>query len=131
MQAVEIIRGMNDSGKRKVPAAAPVDFVSNRWKKHLYEEDGTINRHYYEMAVLTELREHVRAGDVSISGSRQYRDFEEYLFSQETWNQDKDRTRLSVSLSFEDYLQERVVRLTLLNENQEPSYSVGVYFRRE
>ncbi|MFA1643630.1 Tn3 family transposase [Chryseomicrobium imtechense] len=107
LQAVEIIRGMNDSGKRKVPAEAPVDFVSNRWKKHLYEEDGTINRHYYEMAVLTELREHVRAGDVSISGSRQYRDFEEYLFSQATWNQDKDRTRLSVSLSFEDYIQER------------------------
>lgn len=107
LQAVEIIRGMNDSGKRKVPAAAPVDFVSNRWKRHLYEEDGTINRHYYEMAVLTELREHVRAGDVSISGSRQYRDFEEYLFSQDTWNQDKDRTRLSVSLSFEDYVQER------------------------
>ncbi|MFP7442584.1 MULTISPECIES: Tn3 family transposase [Bacillus] len=107
LQAVEIIRGLNDSGKRKVPAAAPVDFVSNRWKRHLYEEDGTINRHYYEMAVLTELREHVRAGDVSISGSRQYRDFEEYLFSQDTWNQDKDRTRLSVSLSFEDYIQER------------------------
>lgn len=107
LQAVDIIRGMNDSGKRKVPIEAPVDFVSNRWKKHLYEEDGTINRHYYEMAVLTELREHVRAGDVSISGSRQYRDFEEYLFSQDTWNQDKDHTRLSVSLSFEAYIQER------------------------
>lgn len=61
LQAVEVIRRMNDTGKRKVPAEAPVDFVSNRWKKHLYEDDGTINRHYYEMAILTELREHVRA----------------------------------------------------------------------
>jgi TnpA family transposase len=111
LQAVEVIRGMNDSGKRKVPVEAPVDFVSNRWKKHLYEEDGTINRHYYEMAVLTELREHVRAGDVSIEGSRQYRDFEEYLFSEDTWNQEKDNTRLSVSLSFEDYIQERTKSL--------------------
>lgn len=111
LQAVEIIRGMNDSGKRKVPAEAPVDFVSNRWKKHLYEDDGTINRHYYEMAVLTELREHVRAGDVSIVGSRQYRDFEEYLFSEDTWIQSKESTRLSVSLSFEDYIQERTKSL--------------------
>lgn len=111
LQAVEIIRGMNDSGRRKVPVEAPVDFVSNRWKKHLYEEDGTINRHYYEMAVLTELREHVRAGDVSIEGSRQYRDFEEYLFSEDTWNQEKDNTRLSVSLSFEDYIEERTKSL--------------------
>ena len=71
---------MNESGKRKIPDNSPVDFISKRWKKHLYEDDGTtINRHYYEMAVLTELREHVRAGDVSIVGSRQYRDFEEYL----------------------------------------------------
>jgi hypothetical protein len=90
LQAVEIIRGMNESGKRKVPDDSPVDFISKRWKKHLYENDGTtINRHYYEMAVLTELREHVRAGDVSIVGSRQYRDFEEYLFSEFTWNQTK------------------------------------------
>ncbi|MEC0381347.1 MULTISPECIES: Tn3 family transposase [Bacillus] len=112
LQAVEIIRGMNESGKRKVPDNSPVDFISKRWKKHLYEDDGTtINRHYYEMAVLTELMEHVRAGDVSIVGSRQYRDFEEYLFSEDTWNQTKENTRLSVSLSFEDYMTERTSSL--------------------
>ncbi|SFI12820.1 MULTISPECIES: Tn3 family transposase [unclassified Bacillus (in: firmicutes)] len=111
LQAVEIIRGMNESGKRKVPDESPVDFISKRWKKHLYEDDGTINRHYYEMAVLTELTEHIRAGDVSIVGSRQYRDFEEYLFSEDTWNQRKENTRLSVSLSFEDYLTERTSSL--------------------
>ncbi|MEX3624924.1 Tn3 family transposase [Viridibacillus arvi] len=112
LQAVEIIRGMNESGKRKVPEKSPVDFISRRWKKHLYEDDGTtINRHYYELAVLTELREHIRAGDVSIVGSRQYRDFEEYLFSEDTWNQMKENTRLSVSLSFEDYMTERTKSL--------------------
>lgn len=112
LQAVKIIRGMNESGKRKVPDDSPVDFISKRWKKHLYEDDGTtINRHYYEMAVLTELREHVRAGDVSIVGSRQYRDFEEYLFSEDTWYQTKENTRLSVSLSFEDYITERTSSL--------------------
>lgn len=112
LQAVEIIRGMNESGKRKVPDDSPVDFISKRWKKHLYEDDGTtINRHYYEMAVLTELREHVRAGDVSIVGSKQYRDFEEYLFSEDTWNQTKENTRLSVSLSFVDYMTERTSSL--------------------
>ncbi|MES5929948.1 Tn3 family transposase [Bacillus cereus group sp. MG9] len=111
LQAVEIIRSMNESGKRKVPDESPVDFISKRWKKHLYGDDGTINRHYYEMAVLTELREHVRAGDVSTVGSRQYRDFEEYLFSEDTWNQTKEDTRLSVSLSYEDYLTERTSNL--------------------
>jgi len=112
LQAIEILREMNESGKRKIPDESPVDFISKRWKKHLFEDDGTINRHYYEMAVLTELREHVRAGDVSIVGSKQYRDFEEYLFSEDTWNQTKEHTRLSVSLSFEDYITERTSNLT-------------------
>ncbi|GAA0372082.1 hypothetical protein J2S11_001824 [Bacillus horti] len=34
LQAVEIIRGMNESGKRKVPDESPVDFISNRWKNN-------------------------------------------------------------------------------------------------
>jgi hypothetical protein len=70
---------MNEKGKRKVPEGAPLDFVSNRWQKHYYDEDGTIDRLYYEMAVLTELRNHIRSGDVSIMGSWQHKDFEEYL----------------------------------------------------
>ncbi|EKE30790.1 Transposase for transposon Tn1546 [Salimicrobium jeotgali] len=107
MEAVEVIRTMNDTGKRKVPDNVPVSFVSNRWKRHIYDEDETINRHYYEMAVLTELREHIRAGDVSIVGSKQYRDFEEYLFSKDSWTQTKENNKLSVSLSFGDYIQER------------------------
>ena len=35
------------------------------------------------MAILEELREHVKAGDISITGSKQYMDFEEYLLSKE------------------------------------------------
>jgi hypothetical protein len=55
MEALDIIKNMNESGKRKVPEGAPLGFVSNRWQKHVYDDDGSINRHYYEMAALTEL----------------------------------------------------------------------------
>lgn len=100
MKAVDIIRDMNETGKRKVPEGAPLNFVSNRWQKHVYDDDGTINRHYYEMAVLTELRNYVRSGDVSIVGSRQHKDFEEYLVPKADWNGiDPNSTKLAVSLS--------------------------------
>ncbi len=108
MKAIEVVRGMNDSGKRKVPDGSPLDFVSNRWQKHVYDDDGTINRHYYEMAVLTELRNFVRSGDVSIVGSRQYKDFDEYLVSTEEWEQTQpDQTKLFVSFSEKEYINER------------------------
>lgn len=37
------------------------------------------------MAVLTELRNYVRSGDVSIVGSRQHKNFDEYLVPKENW----------------------------------------------
>ncbi|MEX2103993.1 MAG: Tn3 family transposase, partial [Bacilli bacterium] len=108
MKAIEIIRDMNETGKRKIPQGAPLNFISNRWQKHVYDDDGTINRHYYEMAVLTELRNYVRSGDVSIVGSRQHKDFEEYLVKKEDWNLiDPKATKLAVSLSAKDYIDER------------------------
>lgn len=112
LKAVDIIRDMNETGKRKVPEGAPLDFVSNRWQKHVYDEDGAIDRHYYEMAVLTELRNHIRSGDVSITGSRQHKDFEEYLVTKEQWKLvEPTTTRLAVSLSAKEYLEERTESL--------------------
>ncbi len=81
-------------------------------QKHVYDDDGTINRHYYEMALLTELRNYVRSGDVSIVGSRQHKDFEEYLVPKANWNGiDPNVTKLAVSLSAKGYLQERTESL--------------------
>ncbi len=112
IKAIDIIRNMIESGKRKVPEGAPLNFVSNRWQKHVYDIDGTINRHYYEMAVLTELRNYVRSGDVSIVGSRQHKDFDEYLVPKENWTRIEPGTiKLAVSMSPSDYLAERTESL--------------------
>lgn len=112
MEAIHTIRTMNESGKRRVPETAPLDFISNRWQKHVYDEDGTINRRYYEMAALTELRNHIRSGDISVSGSRQYKNFDEYLISKEEWMNPSIKNHLAVSQSFERYISERVESLS-------------------
>ena len=69
LQAIDTIKEMNRHSKRKIPEDAPLNFVPNRWKKHVFSDDGSIDRHYYEMAVLTELRNLVRSGNVSITGA--------------------------------------------------------------
>ena len=45
---------------------------------------GGIDRRHYELCVLSELRDRLRAGDVWVTGSRQYRSFEERLISADT-----------------------------------------------
>ena len=45
---------------------------------------GAIDRRYYELCVLTELRNPLRAGDVWVVRSRRYRSFEGCLISRHT-----------------------------------------------
>lgn len=122
LRSIDVLRDINKNGKRKVPEDAPLDFVPKRWQKHVYDDDGTINRQYYEMAALTELKNHIRSGDIWVVGSRLHKDFEEYLISKEEWRQAKEvSTRLAVKLSSEEYIAERTEtlhhRLTWISNN--------------
>ena len=112
IEALNILNNMNENGNRKVPEDAPTDFISNRWNKCLYEKDGSIYRHYYEIATLSELKNRIRSGDVSVEGSKNFKDFEEYLIPHDEWNTvKKTGTRLAVNLDVREYLQERIESL--------------------
>jgi TnpA family transposase len=122
LRALKTLNEMNESGKRKVPEGAPLDFVPKRWQKHVYDEEGAINRHYFEIAALNELRNHIRSGDVSVMGSRLHKDFEKYLVSKDEWATIRlSQTRLAVQSSAEEYLEERKEglskRLTWISNN--------------
>ena len=81
VEAIKVLNDMNENKKRKVPDNAPVSFIPNRWNKYVFEPEGTINRHYYEMVALTELKNKIRSGDIAVTGSRNYKKFQEYLIT--------------------------------------------------
>jgi len=58
--------------------------VKPRWRPHVFPSGG-VDRHFYELCALAELRDRLRAGDVWVTGSRQYRDFETYLIPAATF----------------------------------------------
>lgn len=112
IQAVNILNDLNKNSKRKVPVNAPTKFISNRWNKCLYNKDGSINRRYYEIATLTELKNKIRSGDVSVEGSKNFKDFEDYLIPHNEWYIAKQSgTKLAVSLNIEEYINERTETL--------------------
>ena len=121
---------MNDSRKRTIPQDVPLDFINNRWNKYVFEKDGTISRRYYELAVLTELKNNIRSGDVSVVGSGRHKDFDEYLVSIEDWNNIKTgNTGLAVSNSFSEYIEERkeslLQRIRWISENIQSLYKLN------
>jgi TnpA family transposase len=117
LDAVNLLRVMNAKDIRKVPADAPTEFVRKRWKKLVVTSDG-FDRRYYELCVLSELKNALRSGDIWVQGSRQFRDFEEYLLPKErfTERKQKNELQLAVTQDCEQYLRER---LSLLEEQLE------------
>lgn len=81
LAALKLLAGLNRSGKRDVPADAPMPF-RKEWRRLVIEEGGP-NRRLYETAVLATLRDELRSGDVWVERSASYRRFDSYLLPQE------------------------------------------------
>ncbi|MGI5290881.1 DUF4158 domain-containing protein [Nonomuraea polychroma] len=89
MDAVAILKELNRTGGRKVPAEAPTSFVPARYADYLAKarksRDDTAFRHYWEICTILALRDGLRSGDVFVPGSRRYADPGTYLFTPEQW----------------------------------------------
>lgn len=106
--AIDYIRNVYASGKRKLPDSPPLRFVPRRWRTFVIGQNG-VNRAAYELCAFSELRERLRAGDIWVSGSRRYRPFDDYLLPRPTFDALKASGSLPVpvALRFEDHLAER------------------------
>jgi TnpA family transposase len=78
LDAIDVLRGVNADNARKLPPDAPTGFIKPRWHK-LVMTDAGIDRRYYELCALSELKNSLRSGDIWVQGSRQFKDFEDYL----------------------------------------------------
>ncbi|HBQ6539757.1 TPA: Tn3 family transposase [Klebsiella pneumoniae] len=112
LDAIEVLRGMNSDNARKVPADAPTAFIKPRWAKLVLTDDG-IDRRYYELCALSELKNALRSGDVWVQGSRQFKDFDEYLVPAEKFATLKlaNELSLAVATDCDQYLHDRLALL--------------------
>lgn len=79
LTALDLLRELSPHPRRVIPATAPMTFVSRRWRRHVVDDSKAFNRRFYELCVLFELRDRLRAGDIWVQGSRLYRSLDEYL----------------------------------------------------
>ena len=110
--AIRVLKEMNASGKRKVPADAPTGFVRPRWERHVFGEEG-VDKRYYEMSAVTELKNGLKSGDMWVPGSRKYADFEDYLLPRPAW--ERMRTEggppVAINPDLDGYLAQRAEEL--------------------
>ncbi len=77
LAALKLLVSLNQSGKREVPADAPMPF-RKEWRR-LVTEAGQPHRRLYETAILATLRDKLRSGDIWVERSSNYRRFDSYL----------------------------------------------------
>ena len=110
--AIDVLRGMNADNARKVPAGTPTAFVKPRWASLVITDEG-IDRRYYELCALSELKNSLRSGDIWVQGSRQFKDFEDYLVPPEKFASLKqfNELPLAVDTDCDQYLLKRLALL--------------------
>ncbi len=109
LEAVNVLRQMNEQQSRKVPENAPISLIPKRWEKLVHTETG-IDRRYYELCVLSALKNALRSGDIWVQGSRQFKEFNDYLISSKDFQNIKSQKTLplKVNLDCNCFLEERL-----------------------
>ena len=112
LAGAEMLKGMNERQARKVPDDAPTSFVRKRWESLVRTPHG-LDRRFYELCVLSELKNSLRSGDIWVQGSRQFKDFEEYLLPPPRFAAQRDQRELglAVETDCERFLEARLAML--------------------
>jgi len=113
LKAIQLLQRLDAAGARDIPEDAPTDFIRKRWEPLVRRGDG-FERRFYELCVLSEMKNALRSGDLWIAGSRQFKDFEDYLLTPSAFSSLKaEGLPLPVEPDGERYLG---LRLGLLRE---------------
>ncbi len=112
LAGIELLKDMNQRQARKMPDGAPTSFVRKRWESLVFTAEG-LDRRFYELCVLSELKNALRSGDIWVQDSRQFKDFEDYLLPPTCLADQRERQNLglAVETDCETYLESRLAAL--------------------
>ncbi len=84
LQALDVLKEINNSTKRKLPEDTPTEFVPKKLVPFVMN-NGEINKQAWECSLLLKLQEEIKAGNVYIQDSKRFGNFEDYLMPEIEW----------------------------------------------
>ena len=88
LDALTLLKEMNESGTRKLAENAPLGFVPKSLMSFIQGEE--LNKQAWECALLTALRDELRAGNLSVKESKRYAKLDDFLLPEELWKQQRE-----------------------------------------
>lgn len=134
LTAIDILKRLDEGKLSKLSEDAPTAFVKKRWQDLVITEKG-LDKRFYELCLLSELKNSLRSGDIWVKGSRQFKDFNDYLLPVDEFTSLKQSNKLPLGLiqDCEQYLQDRLCLLEeqlqkvnqMARENQLPDVIIS------
>ncbi len=84
IQSVNILRELNQDNKRKLPGDIQINFMPAKLQG-IVAPQGNVDKHAWECALLTCLRDDIRAGNISVQGSKRYGHFSDFFIPVHDW----------------------------------------------
>ena len=100
LAGLEVLKTLHQNNGRKLPDYVPTGFIRPRWEAIIFTDTG-MDRRGYELCVLDAMKKALRSGDMSVQGSRQFRDFETYLLPQSVYQTQKKEFQMKLAVTQE------------------------------
>ena len=112
LRAVELLHGVYSNGRSTWPKSPPTSFLRPAWRDAVLSSrpaDAVEHRRTWEAATLLALSHHLRAGDIWVEGSRQWRAIEDQLIPPALFSAMRESGPLPVAVpaTAGEYLAER------------------------
>jgi hypothetical protein len=114
LDATSLLKEMNQQGKRKLPDETPIAFISKKLRP-LVVLDDAIDKHAWECALLTKVRDEIKAGNLSVKHSKRFGPFDRFFISTNQWESMREEffRQASLPISGEEaalYLTDRLTK---------------------
>jgi len=90
LEAVKLIKEMNQSGKRKLEADTPISFMPKSTQNLVVKSDGQIDKPAWECALLTAVKDNIKSGNIAIKDSKRYGHINDFFMPLEKWEARRD-----------------------------------------
>ncbi len=84
LEAVDLLRELNRTGKRKLPDDVPINFLSKTMQA-LILKDGEVSKAAWECAVMTAVRNEIKAGNLAVRHSKRFVHVDDFFMPNDQW----------------------------------------------
>ncbi len=111
LRAVDLLKELNATRARLVPHGAPLEFAPTRWKRFITTAN-LVDRHRWEMAVLTQ----VRGANLWVEHSRRYQNPTNYLIPPDRWERLRPETPAATGIPLDPHERIKELHRVLIRE---------------